>query len=281
MIKSAASRPFPPSFVVGARFQNYRIYRTFGTECTFWDGFAGDAMSGGHLKQAAAPTDWEGSVQSFSRNVAKLNLAPPDFDVRSTLPTEPICDPAVLALDDQLDIAVRQTCYIANRMPADYRTVAPFASQLSWRFWLGLPRQLRFRQLVYKQALGKAFPRLYAISAQGGRGPIAASEWRRKLSSLTRRMASRADRAAGAGSLRNANPHRRTGHEMRENKLLRAVISENIADLVNRRLVTWLDPARLWSEHLSGVADHAERMRVLTSLEIALKIRDAEGRSSG
>ena len=77
---------------------------------------------------------------------------------------------------------------------------------------------------------------------------------------------------------RNANPHRRIGQEMRDNSSLRNVMSENIADLTRRKLLTWLDTSRLWSEHLTGVTDHTDALRILVSLEIALKIAEKDQR---
>ena len=72
------------------------------------------------------------------------------------------------------------------------------------------------------------------------------------------------------------NAYRRIGQEMRDNSSLRNVMGENIADLTRRKRLTWLDASRLWSEHLGGVADHGEALRILVSLEIALKIAEMD-----
>lgn len=182
LVNSARSRAFPPSFVIGARFQNYRIYKEFGTDCTFWDGILGDALTGAHLKNASPFTEWRSALEAFVRynRVSALKLSPPDYDPLAALPPNPLCSPGELDFDDQLDIAIRQTCYIANRIPAGYTTVTPFSQEKFWRFWVSLPRNLRRGQMVYKQALSTAFPRLFSLPVAGGRGRIAASLWEKR-----------------------------------------------------------------------------------------------------
>lgn len=278
LVNSARSRAFPPSFVVGARFQNYRIYKEFGTDCTFWDGLLGGSLTGSRLKHASPFTDWRSALEAFVQynHISELKLAPTHYDPLVALPPHPLCSPQEIAFDEQLDIAIRQTCYIANRIPAGYTTATPYLDERFWRFFMSLPRSFRQQQRIYKQALSRSFPRLFSMPVAGGRGRIGASLFERKVNSYRRRTLLLAGRSVGHPSFRYANPHLLLGYDMRDNESLRKVISENIADLTHRRLITWMDASRLWSEHLAQAADHTEALRVLVSLEIALKIAEID-----
>ena len=272
LVESVRARAYPPSFAIGARLQNYRIYRRFGADCLFWDGFLGDSLTGSHLKSDPVAGDWTLALKAFAKSNLRVHgsLAPADFDPLAVLPTEPFCSADVMAFDDQLDLAVRQACYIGNRRPSDHATAAPFANQESWQFWLSVPRSLRRDQIVYKEALAKAFPDLFAIPAAGGRGALTAA-WSRTRWTAARRRLSRAINRRFGGRSRFADPHHRIGEEMRVNASLRSVVAEAIADLESRGLIDWLSPSRIWADHLSETADNTEAIRILVSLEIALK----------
>lgn len=273
LVDSVRARPWPPCFVLVARYQNYRIYREFGHDCLFWDGFAGDALTGAHLRGESAAYDWAAALRGFvgSNQAGRKALAPPDFDPLAVLPSQPLCPPEVLGFEDQLDLALRQTCYIGHRLPGDYATATPFTDARSWRFWLGLPRPFRKEQRVYKTALARAYPKLFSIPVAGGRDAAAKSGWRNKASAWNRQASLRIARSFGMRS-RFAHVRTNVGPEMRENRSLRNLIGENIADLERRRLIDWLSPAEIWADHLSGRADRADAIRILVSLEIALKV---------
>lgn len=273
LVDSVRARPWPPSFVLIARYQNYRIYREFGHDCLFWDGFAGDALTGAHLKAEVAGQVWAAALEGFvASNLPRGKaLAPPEFDPLAVLPSQPLWSPEVLGFDDQLDLAVRQTCYIGHRLPGDYATATPFTDEQSWRFWLGLPRPLRRGQRVYKAALARAYPKLFAIPVAGGRDAVAKSGWRAKASAWNRQASLRMARSFGMRS-RFAHVRTNVGAEMRENRSLKNLIAENIADLDRRQRIDWVSPAQIWADHLSGRVDRSDAIRILVSLEIALKV---------
>lgn len=272
LLASVRHRSFPPSFALGARFFDHLIYSEYGPESAYWEGFLGDSVSGDHLPPQPSDT-WEEALSTFiaaNRVRYGVALTPASFDHRTVLPEAPLLPRESMEFSDQLDIALRQTCYISNRIPFDRDTRTLFSHPALARFLLGLPRRLREGQVVYREMLLRSFPELFAIQIEGQRDrsrrhstqAVDGSGLLHKVRRLGRRLAEHK---------KSLRPNPMVGKEMRNNPSLRAVMSENIAELKERKIIDWVDVEAIWEDHLAGRAQHTRALRVLCSLEIALK----------
>jgi hypothetical protein len=63
----------------------------------------------------------------------------------------------------------------------------------------------------------------------------------------------------------------------RQRPRLRELVYENLQDLKRRHVVDWIDLDGIWREHLSWRVEHGDALRLLTALEINLKVCEREG----
>jgi hypothetical protein len=281
LLDSARLRSSPQSFVVGARYFYHKLYIQFGKDSVFWDGLMGGTLSGVHIPSQPVD-DWEEAVQKFiksNRVASPAGLVPINFDLRSVLPKSPLCGQETMTYIDQLDVAFRQTCYIHNRIPKGFQTETPYTDNEWANFILHVPWQWRKDQLLYRQILLRAYPKLFSLPVSGSRGANAGSSWRpqrhRKLIGQARSFAKRAFPKWRAVNVAH-DINSKVGQEMRDNPSLRSVVTENLAALRHRKLLDWVDLDALWKQHLTQEKDHTTVLRVLLSLEITLKLEEME-----
>jgi len=248
------------------------IEQEYGAGATQWIGFMGDPLSGSHLPAETGAT-WEQAKQHFvqsNRFAGSTRLTPASFDPAHDLPAEPLVDPRLLCYEEQLDFAVRQTCYTKPLVLLDGgEYVTPFLQPPWVDFSLRVPPCYRRAQYLYKEMLQSTYPRLFSLPTKNNGGlPLQASRWRRQV----RRLASYARTLAG---------HVHPGlnyidfeEGLRRRSDLRTVVCESLQDLKKRGPVDWIDMEGLWRQHQRRQRNHADALTLLASLEINLKTQD-------
>ena len=266
-----------------ALFEPYLFHQMrvrFGRECVYWSGWMSGVLSGAHLP-AYSSSSWDQAVSRFvscNRFARSIHLSPSDFRPEDSLSDTPLCDRDTLSYDDQLDFGVRQARYIKSVLLLqgyEYRT--PFLLPPWVSFILSVPRRYREKQLLYKEILRSAYPRLFALPTKNSLGlPLAAPRWRRSLRrtilrarAAAKRLMPRMDWAVSPGA-----KYIDFDRSLRERVDLKTVVYESFQDLKRRRIVDWIDLDAIWDRHQRWRANHADALTLLASLEINLKARE-------
>jgi len=261
-------------------FYNHLIAEQFGKESTYWSGFMGDPLAGSHL----LPQDslsWEEAISQFigrNRFARSVDLTSPNFDPASVLPRSPLLEGSILGYDEQIDFAIRQESYIRHIVTAsgyDYRL--PFLNPDWVNFILNVPRHYRKAQYLYKEILKVAYPRLFSMPVKNNLGlSLNAPSWKRQLKRLNlngRSILGRIFPHIGC-SIHPGLNYIDFDRGLRERADLKAVVFENIQDLKKRRILDWIDIDAIWQRHQSSIANHADALTILGSLEISLKSQE-------
>jgi len=133
------------TFLIDA-FYNSLIPKKFGKEATYWSGFPGGCLLGLRFPHGES-TSWKAAQDYFldyGKLVYSINLLPPGFQLRDSLPEAPILDPSILSYDDQLYFVIRQQNYMFRVLifkGFNYRT--PLFSPEWAKFSLRLPLEFR------------------------------------------------------------------------------------------------------------------------------------------
>jgi len=264
-------------------FEAYLFHQTrmhFDKNAVHWSGFMGDPLAGSHLLREDS-TAWDVARTRFAernRFARSVTLTPSAFSPERWLPESPLLDSNLLCFDEQLDFAIRQECYVRPLvLLKGFSYALPFLYPPWVRFMLSVPRRYRTNQVLYKEILKTAYPKLFALPVKNNFGlPLTASRSRRGL---------RRQRLRLRGAARRFLPRIDWGTSpsinyidfdrgLRDRDDLKAVVYESIQDLKKRRIVDWIDIDAIWNRHQNRQANHADALTLLASLEINLKAQE-------
>jgi len=261
-------------------YVNRWIAQRFSNACVYWSGFMGEALSGAHLPSHASAS-WSAAISHFvlwNRLTRSLNLAPSDFRPEEYLPCVPFLGHHIIPYDDQLDLGIRQECYIRPivvQKGRDFRT--PFLDRDWLSFTLHVPHCCRQGQHLYKEILKTAYPKLFSLPTKNSFGlPLSAPRWRRSLRRQGLRLRAAARRSFPWVDWRTSPNTNYIDFDrgLRERADLKTVVYESIQDLKKRRIVDWINIDAIWNRHQNRQANHADALTLLASLEINLKARE-------
>lgn len=252
------------------------VRRKFDEAATYWSGFVGETVSGSHMPRTDSRS-WHQARSRFiegNRAATSVVLTHPVYRPETDLPSSPVVPAELLGLDDQLDFAVRQYCYIHPLLVSEGLDLqTPFLDPEWMRFMLRLPRRHRRKQYLYKEILKRAYPALFSLPDKTSLGlSLTASRARRAC----HRQGLRAGTLLRAlfGDRRKIDPglnYMDFAAAIRDRDDMRGVVAANIGDLAGRGVLDWLDPEDVLRKHLDGTGDYSDALQVLTSLEIHLK----------
>lgn len=252
----------------------------FGTEPTYWSGYAANTIAGSHAGPDP-PGGWAEALRAFaarnrfSRSVA---LPPPSFDPLAVLPSEPLLTDTDLVATEQLHLVLRYGCrYRQTLLPRghDYRT--PFLDPDWVAFLLALPFELRHAQTLYRRAAREAFPDLLALPTKAELGlTLGAPAWRRGLRRVEWAARNRLHRLVPRLPLK---PHPKTNYvdfdrELRAGGVLHEAARELLQRLRARGVVDWIDLDAIWRRHQERRTHHGDALVLLTSLEANLAVEE-------
>lgn len=125
----------------------------------------------------------------------------------------------------------------------------------------------------------KAYPDLFSLPTKTNFGlPLEAPKWQRELRRYRLHARSVLNKFIPGGPW-GINPminYIDFDRGLRERKDLKRVIYENIQDLKKRKIVEWIDIDNIWKRHQNKIANHADALIILASLEINLKAEDGK-----
>lgn len=238
----------------------------------FWSGFLGEIVSGAHLPNVDINNLTEAMAYFIKKNtfVKSIDLRNPEMKNYESLI---LCDVDYnenINPVERIDFDNRQAKYIAPHvLMKGFDYITPLTDKDWFDFMLSLDDKYRYNQSLYKRILSETFPFEFSLKTKTNYGlPLSAS----KFEIFIKRSHSKMNRIL-IGKNVNIN-YLDFNREIRENKVLKKTIHENLSDLDNRKLVNWLDLNKIWQEHINKNADYADAILVLCSLEIQAKAKE-------
>jgi len=239
-----------------------------------WTGVVIDVFFGRHTHLAKAASIDEAKENSIRENVytrsAKLTNVENsqyfqliDYDHTSD---------SVLLKEHIIDLINRQLKFVAPAVllkGSKYKAL--FTDKELTQFSLNIDNRYLENQTLYKKILLNSFPKLFRYGTKTNRGlPLSANRVHLKVHNFRQRI--------GQG-LRHvlpltANPYTNFldfNKGIRCRYDLQKIIYTNIMDLKDRGFVDWIDIPQIWHRHMHKIANHADALIALTSLEIHLK----------
>jgi hypothetical protein len=246
----------------------------------YWMGFLGDPLAGSHLDIVPSP-DW---ASATSRFVVRNQIAkPPDclvelFDLKAFLPDSPLVDPKILDMDEQLDLLVRQTSFIAPIVcPDDSTNVLPFLQPVWAQFMLSVPRPLRVNSRLYENILSHYSKALFRLPTKNHDGLGLCLTSRSKLAYRARRRSARYLRAAlrHLGYRRFPTSPRCNFVDVDEQLRLKTQLADTIWFLLKEyrdlNLPACDKVHNLWERHQQRTANHGDLLIHLASLVVNIR----------
>lgn len=253
-------------------FYNGIIRKRYGTDAVYWSGFQGDALTGAHLAPSR-PIAWDTAIHHFlntNRYCWSVPLLPECIEPTELLPDQPLVQASRLDYDDQLDLGIRQ---LSGIMPivisSRYRQALPFLQEAWTRFILGIPREFRHRQRLYKRVLHRAWPEIFSVPIKNHYGArIDASRLRISANALSfklvRRFASRFGWPSSA--MRLAQNYIDVADAFRNRPDYRRLLVESVSALRDYDLIPWVPIDRICNEHRRGVRNHSQALLLFCGL---------------
>jgi len=257
------------------------VNKRFGKKVVYWSGFMGDPLAGSHLPQKESST-WNSALSEFvikNRFTSSINIANPNYCPEDSLPKVPILENSALSFDDQLDFSIRQQTYIRDLViPQGYSYQTPFLSKRWVEFILGIPRQYREHQYIYKEILKSAYPELFSFPITNNLGlPLSAPWWSKSIRFGTRLIKDMVRKISPWQNINWIYPNTKYidfNLALRDRQDIKTLVYENIQDLKSRKIVDWVDIDSIWQYHQTRNGNYADVLTLLASLEIYLKLED-------
>ena len=239
--------------------------------CYLWSGYLGGESGGAHLDPSV--DSWADAVDSFlALNYQHDNLTAPEFEPQSVLPDEPLCDPATLRYEEQLDYGIRQQHYIDTHTDPHEKT--PFTDPAWLGFAFNIPYEMRVGQDVYERLLLETHPSLFELPTARTNGlPITAPTWRQKLQWLAKIVLPYGIQQLSVDLRHPMLMHFDKNNALRHNPHLRSLVKELLASLDRRDLLGWIEIDRLLPAHRRPLnfENYGWEILVLASLEIHIR----------
>lgn len=247
-------------------FYNRLICNEYKNDAVYWSGYMGDPTAGSHLPELPCDS-WETAIQRFIHKERQTSfpLVETGYSPADRFPDTPFCSPSMLTYEEQLDFIFRQEVLIRSIvLPHEYTYRAPFIDPQWVQFSLSLPARHRKNQSLYIQILKKRFPDLFDIPVKAKKGLTLNPDTFKPFGQwCAKPMLNYIDFDAG----------------LRDRDDLKSLVYTNIQDLQQRGVVAWLNIPELWNRHQANQANHGRALTLLASLEIILKVTDADRQS--
>lgn len=269
----SAFKRLPAAFVL-ERYINYRLRMIVGPEVEFWVGFLGDTLAGAHLPAAPNRT-WQSAMDRFLRKNHRsrsTRLTRSDWDPRLILPQQPLVDPTLVNLDDQLDIAIRQASLI--EIPWSHFRDRYIFNHPVWKsFMLALPWHERANgSRLYLDVLARAYPKLSAFPVQGGRKRPGMRVDILRLPALLLFQWQRVARRTSLPWAREKDVMRFDyGNDLRGHSSHSVLVRALTFQFAERGLVSLRDVEELWRSHMDGKNRHEGAIMNMAGLEANLR----------
>ncbi|MCB9437112.1 MAG: hypothetical protein H6673_09000 [Anaerolineales bacterium] len=253
-----------------------QIFREFSTDVIYWSGHMGGAISGVHTLDNETELSWNEATNLFiaQNRYPEFSINKEETNLYEFFPSNPYLNKNSISYYDQLNLMIRQHCYLGQfLMPDGYTFAAPFIHPSWLRFMLAVPPEARKDRHLYKRLLIKMFPSLFSLPTNRNIGlSLRSPRWRRKLQKIIRR--SIIENLPNFLSIRYPNPRLKYVDYyslLRQNTSLRNLVWTSLERLKKRNIVRWIDIEDILSRHQIGVESHSRTLLTLMGVDIFLE----------
>ncbi|MBD3196116.1 MAG: hypothetical protein GF317_13745 [Candidatus Lokiarchaeota archaeon] len=251
----------------------WELDKYYGT-MQYWSGYLGDILTGGHLP-SVRNKDTIDIMNAFikkntfvhSQDISNLRNKEMYDDIEfPELPDDKI------SIYEQIDFYNRQVKYIAPHVLCEgFKYNLLFLDTQVVEFFLSLDEIYRKNQCLYKEILLTTFPEAFCFPTKNTLGlKLDTPQSLIFLKKIERKLKQKFNKYFNL-LLNEYINYLDFNKEIRENNKLRDLIRANIEDLKIRNLIDWLDPTRIYQNHMNNYGNFADALLVLASLEIHMK----------
>ena len=259
-------------------FYNMLIPKMFPGKTVIWSGFMGDPIAGNHLNCLNRP-NYQQAIQYFcaKNKLGLTRLCSRDYLPYELLPEENMLDGKHLGFDDLLDFSIRQYSSIKNVVANDRdRYRMPFIDDSWASFMLNVPRKCRYQSKLYKKILLNYSPELFNLPISGHGMSLSAS----KYAIFMKRVCSKVNGMSYRFFSRNLFEEMVDLNYIDFNVATRtrpdfiSLLTSNLENLKNRKIIDWIDISELLEEHLKGNCELGYELTLLVSIELLIKMNE-------
>lgn len=252
----------------------YLMEKLADENTVFWSGYLG-MLPGGSLP-ASRSQSWEEAKEYFADwcQCCESPVVSDNYDPTDVLPDEPWVKQESVNFDDQLNLGIRQQCYIRPIVIQDEsRFITPFTDPAWMKFWMDVPWKYRKNSSLFKKLVREICTNTAEIRTDANYG--APLTWPRHIA-LARGASSLAWarlRAKFSGGLHHPDPHENYlnfAAAFRSDKRFKILARDTLVKLRDREIFD-TDPLEIWETHQAGI-DRSREIELLISSEIAARI---------
>jgi asparagine synthetase B (glutamine-hydrolysing) len=254
----------PPVLEIEKDFQGINIV----------SGFGGGPVSGSHTHKSPSQDIIQAKYDfiKFNNFVRSIKLTNIEDNQYFSYIDEPLMGASVLPMEEEMDCYNRQLKYIAPHvLIKGCNYITPFLEREWFDFMYSIDNKYRINQYLYKKILLKSYKDLFKLKTKTNyglplnvKGPtVLFSKAVNKLMKLLSRY-----------FYFIKDPYTNYidfNFEIINRQDLKKIIYESIMNLRNRKIVDWIDIESIWKNHINRIAEHADALIVLASLEIHIR----------
>ncbi len=243
-----------------------------------WSGYVGDAVVGSHLHDPPSATLDEAKRvhlrgRTFVRSTKLYRAEENEFVPRMGGGRQ---DPRQLSWDEQVLFDEAVAKFTAPLVLfKGFRYLTPLINSPWMDFMFSVPAKHRLGERLMLQIARRAYTTLFDLPSKNRLGHgFAASDRRVRLKFWTNRARKLAHQFFPAVNYPN-HQYNDFNEALRSSPTARSLVQGCISDLRRRGVIDWIDVDSLWQRHDARVANHADALIVLASLELVLCARES------
>lgn len=235
-----------------------------------WNGFFGGPTTKS-LSKKNTQNAWSSACESFiNRNRFTSEFDELNFRPLSILPNQKYISSNQLPLEDQLNFAHRQMCFISPILMKHANNYAtPFANKKWLSFILNTPTEFRKNRTLFKKMLYDMYPDIFSLPSDKTMGLPLTTNKRRLLArrfrlKLQRKISPKLD----SSYIYPGKNYLDFNRKFRESGELRKT-AKSLLESYDERDLKQIDAIKIWKKHQSG-EDYNREIRAICSVELYL-----------
>jgi len=264
-------------FGMGDLFRAFQAFldKNLEEKYVFLTGFLGGVLAGCHLPKQESKT-WKEAIDYFlTYNYTNPNLISSGFDPKSALPNEPLIKKEILSYDEQLDFGIRQKYYIKPSAILNENFKTPYFSKPWLDFILNVQWEFKEYRDIFREIILDLYPELFSVGVSTNAGlPLSVNPIYHEIYRRYIKFSQKLKRELGYDLPSFNTNFFDWDVELRRSESLLRQVKKQLEDLEERNRVEWIEPKKLLKSHLKRKRDLGSEIRILTSLEIFLKIQE-------